>query len=119
MDLVICLTCEAIMASGRSVWEAFSDCLASWAFPGRFHAANLASMFDAGRKDKRRRGETRNMQNLWFAEYSGRADAAHANSIATHGLRQGSLRRDDFLFSVAAARGGNQSDQRGPSKAFG
>eukprot|EP00959_Pyramimonas_sp_CCMP1952_P427254 8948249-Pyramimonas_sp.AAC.1 len=59
------------------------------------------------------------MRSVRFAICHGRAGAVHASSLTTHGRGQRSLRRNDFVHSAGAARGGNQSDPREPSEAFG
>eukprot|EP00959_Pyramimonas_sp_CCMP1952_P017091 363031-Pyramimonas_sp.AAC.1 len=58
--MVIYLTFEAFVSAGLDgVWESFSEFLAHWVFPGRFHAAHLDSIFNAVRKDKHERRNTR------------------------------------------------------------
>eukprot|EP00959_Pyramimonas_sp_CCMP1952_P294164 6152948-Pyramimonas_sp.AAC.1 len=52
------LTFEEFVSAGlNGVRESFSDFLANWAFPGRFHATNLDSICNADRKDKHRKAQ--------------------------------------------------------------
>lgn len=58
VNLVIYLTFEEFISAGlNGVWESFSEFLANWAFPGRFHATHLDAIFNADRKDKHRKAQ--------------------------------------------------------------
>eukprot|EP00959_Pyramimonas_sp_CCMP1952_P170329 3558902-Pyramimonas_sp.AAC.1 len=58
VNLVIFLTFEEFISAGlNGVWELFSDFLANWVSPGRFHATHVDSIFNADRKDKHRKAQ--------------------------------------------------------------
>ena len=56
LNLVIYLCFEDFIDAGhKGIYESFSNFLANWKFPGRFHNNHLAAVFGAERRDKHRK----------------------------------------------------------------